>query len=288
MKVLLLGAHGQLGTDLVKTNPGHDIVPLVRGDLDIADAAAVSRRVREAGPQAVINTAAYHRTEECEDFPEKAFQANILGPRNLARVCAEAGARLVQYSSDYVFDGKKRLPYRESDAPGPLSVYGVSKLGGEHMVLSASDRHLVVRTASLFGTAGSSGKGGNFVEAVIRKAREGGPVEVVDDVVMSPTYTRDLAATTWKLLDQQAPGGLYHVANDGTCSWYEFAKKIFSLLNLAAPLKPIRSGDRPSKIKRPAYSALASERLPGLGFPPMRRWQEAVRAYLVEKGHLPA
>jgi dTDP-4-dehydrorhamnose reductase len=285
VKILLIGANGQLGTDLQKKNPGHQIVPLTHADLDVVDAARVQAALREHSPQAVISTAAYHRTDECEDFPEKAFQVNILGPRNLGRACAAIGARLVHYSSDYVFDGLKRLPYCESDRPAPLSVYGISKLGGEHAALAASDRHMVLRVASLFGSAGSAGKGGNFVELIVKRAREGQPVEVVDDMIMSPTYTLDLAEMTWTLLDREAPGGLYHVTNSGTASWYEFARKFLSLLDLPAP-KAIRSADRPAKIRRPLYSAMRSERLPELGIQPLRVWQEAVRAYLIEKGHL--
>lgn len=285
MKVLLIGAGGQLGTDLQKRNPGHQLVPLKRADLDVTDFARVEEVLRAQAPQAVINTSAYHRTEECEDFPEKAFQVNILAARHLAKVCAASGARLVHYSSDYVFDGLKRLPYCESDRPAPLSVYGISKLGGEYAVLAASDRHLVLRVASLFGVAGSAGKGGNFVESVIKRARDGQPVEVVDDMIMSPTYTLDLAEMTWTLLAREVPGGLYHVTNGGTASWYEFTRKVFSLLNLPAP-KAIRAADWPSKVRRPAFSALRSERLPELGIQPLRVWQEAVRAYLIEKGHL--
>ncbi len=286
MKILLIGSAGQLGTDLQKTNPGHPLVPLTHADIDITDAAESEKILRRHAPDVVINTAAYHRTDDCEDFPEKAFAANLLGPRLLARVCAETGARLVHYSTDYVFDGKKRLPYRESDPPFPLSVYGISKLGGEFAVRSQADRNIVIRSASLFGTAGSSGKGGNFVETMIRRSREGLSTEVVDDMIMSPTYTLDLAQMTWALLAKEVPGGLYHIANGGTCSWYEFTRKIFALLRLETPLKPIRSADRPAKIRRPLYSALGSERLPELGIPPLRVWQEALRAYLIEKGHL--
>jgi dTDP-4-dehydrorhamnose reductase len=274
-----------LGTDLRKKNPGHQIVPLTHAELDVVDAARVEEAVRSHAPQAVISTAAYHRTEECEDFPEKAFQVNILGPRNLGRACAAAGARLVHYSTDYVFDGLKRLPYCESDRPAPLSVYGISKLGGEHAALAASGRHIVIRGASLFGVAGSAGKGGNFVEAVIEKAKGGQAVEVVDDVIMSPTYTLDLAETTWALLDRESPGGVYHATNGGTASWYEFARKALALMGLPAP-KAVRAADRPSKIRRPAYSAMRSERLAELGIPSPRVWQEALKAYLVEKGHL--
>jgi dTDP-4-dehydrorhamnose reductase len=288
LKVVLIGAGGQLGSDLLRLNPGHDLVPISHADLDVADAAAVERAVRAHAPRWVINTAAYHRTDECEDFPEKAFQVNAFGARNLGRACAAAGARLVHFSTDYVFDGSKRTPYREGDEPRPLSVYGASKLAGEHLARAASDGHIVVRSAGLFGAAGSSGKGGNFVEMVLRRAKAGETLEVVDDIVMSPTYTFDLAATVWELLAADPPGGLYHIANGGTTSWYEFARKVLALAGVTATLKPARSADRPTKARRPAYSALGSERLQELKVPTPRVWQEAVKAYLQEKGHLPA
>jgi dTDP-4-dehydrorhamnose reductase len=288
VKILLIGANGQLGTDLRKTNPSHEVIGLTRADGDIANGTRVRELLRQHAPEVVINTAAYHRVDDCEDEPEKAFHGNIVGPRALAEACAEIGARMVHYSTDYVFDGKKKLPYRESDRPGPLSVYGVSKLGGEYLVTAASDAHIVIRTASLFGTAGSSGKGGNFVETMIQKAAAEKSVSVVDDIIMSPTYTLDLAATTWKLLEKDVPGGLYHVANGGTCSWFEFTRKIFSLLGINTPLIPIRAADTGRKARRPAYSALGSERFPDLGIPPPRVWQEALKSYLIEKGHLQA
>jgi dTDP-4-dehydrorhamnose reductase len=182
------------------------------------------------------------------------------------------------------------MAYMESDPPAPLSVYGVSKFGGESLVRAASPRNIVVRTASLYGAAGSAGKGGNFVETMAARAKAGEATEVVDDVIMSPTYTRDLAAAIWDLLKDEtgAEGGVYHIVNRGQASWFEFARKIFQLLGSKTPLKPTRSADRPSKIRRPPFSALASEKWPRLKVAPLRVWQEALKAYLIEKGHIKA
>lgn len=286
MKVLLIGANGQLGTDLRKTNPGHDLVGLTHADGDITDAGRMEELIRTHKPETVINTAAYHRVDDCEDYPEKAFRGNVLGPRVLAGACAQARSRLVHYSTDYVFDGRKRLPYCESDRPGPLGMYGVTKLGGEYLVQATSENNIIIRTAGLFGVAGSSGKGGNFVETILARGRKDERVRVVDDMIVSPTYSLDLARATWTLLERDAPGGIYHVTNGGTCSWFEFTRKIFTLLEVSTPLEPIRAADTGRKARRPLFSALGSERFPELKIPPLRVWQEAVRAYLIEKGHL--
>lgn len=283
MRVLLLGANGQLGTDLVKTNPGHEIIPATRADADVTNAGLIDVLVMRYAPQVVINTTAFNRTEDCEDLPEVAMGVNALGPRNVARACAHVNARLVHFSTDFVFDGKKGAPYVESDAPRPLSVYGLSKLGGEYMTLAVSEGNIVIRSSSLFGAAGSSGKGGNFLESVIKRALSGKAVHVIHSIVMTPTYTLDLAQRTWEILARNPSGGVYHAANSGACSWYDFAREAFRLLGLPEP-SPVASF--PSKMKRAPYSALASERLGELGLSPLRSWTDALKAYLVEKGHL--
>ncbi len=285
MKILLFGAQSQLGADLQKTNPGWTLVPLAHADADVTDADLLKKAVDTHRPNVVINTAAYNRTEDVEASPEAALQINSLGPRNIARACQATGARLLTYSSDYVFDGKKRTPYIETDAPFPINLYGLTKWGGECLTLSESPRHWVVRTASLYGAAGSRGKGGNFVETILQKARAGQRVEVVDDIVMSPTSTMDLAKATWAFLQADAPGGVYHINNSGACSWYDFAAKTFEFLNRPPPVA-IHAHDHPSKIQRPAYSALASERWMAAGLEPLRPWADALKDYLRERGHL--
>jgi dTDP-4-dehydrorhamnose reductase len=188
-------------------------------------------------------------------------------------------------STDYVFGGEKRAPYTEDDAPNPLNVYGVSKLAGEYFVRALCPKHFIVRTSGLYGVAGSSGKGGNFVETMIRLAKEGKPIRVVTDQVLTPTYTRDLAHKIKELLQTEAYG-VYHITNSGQCSWYEFAAKIFELLSLKPDFGPTTSAEFGAKAKRPAYSVLAHGRLAQLGLDDLRSWPEALAAYLEEKGLL--
>src|SRR5437660_1253984 len=179
-------------------------------------------------PDVVISSAAYHKVEECEQPPALSFGVNAVGPRNLALACRCSNAVLVHFSTDYVFDGARQQPYTETDLPHPLNVYGISKLAGEGMVALTWERHFVIRTCGLYGVAGSSGKGGNFVETMLRKAAEGAPIRVVDDQVLTPTFTGDLAEGVARLLDTEVYG-LYHISAEGQCSWHEFARKIFEL-----------------------------------------------------------
>jgi len=191
---------------------------------------------------------------------------------------------LVHISTNYVFDGQKREPYTEDDPPNPLSVYGASKLTGEYFARNICPKHFVIRTSGLYGVAGSRAKGGNFVETMIRLAKERKPIRVVTDQVLTPTYTRDLAEKIKELLQTEAYG-LYHITNSGQCSWYEFAAKIFELLGGKPDFGPTTSAEFGAKAKRPAYSVLAHERLKQLGLDDLRLWPEALEAYLEEKGY---
>jgi dTDP-4-dehydrorhamnose reductase len=281
MKVAVIGAAGQLGTDLVKAF-GDGGVPVTHRDLEVTEAEAVRKLLSELRPDAVVNTAAFHQVDACEDDPERAWRVNALGARNVALACAEINAVCVYVSTDYVFDGEKGSPYTEEDTPRPLNTYGITKLAGEHYTMLCP-RHYVVRVASLFGAAGASGKGGNFVETMVKKARAGEPVRVVDDIRMSPTYTKDAVRLIRALLEGEYPYGVYHATNAGSCSWYEFASEIFRQLGLEVDLAPISSAALAQKARRPRDSSLASSRLGGLA---VRSWPEALRAYLEEKGYL--
>ena len=281
MKVLLFGGAGQLGTDLRGTKPASiELFCPPHPEADIAERSSVATFLNRHSPDAVVNAAAFNLTDQCEINPEIATRANADGPAVLAALCRERGVRLLHFSTDYVFDGTKPTPYVESDAPHPLSQYGRSKREGEKAVLGASPDFWVVRSSCLFGRAGSRGLGGNFVESILARARSGAPLTVVNDVRMSPTYTRDLAERTWQLLGRGVPGGVYHVANDGSCTWFEFAVEILRIAGARADVLPLRSDQWPAKFSRPAQSALASERAAALGFPPMRPWPEALRDYL--------
>jgi dTDP-4-dehydrorhamnose reductase len=288
-QIVLIGAGGQLGSDLrglLSRRDGDRLIPLTHADLDVCDQAKVRERLSQIRPDVVLNTAAYHRVDDCEDQAEKTFQVNALAVLNLARVCRDLGALLVHFSTDYVFGGdlSRCEPLPEDAPPHPVSVYGASKLAGEYLARSTCPRHFVVRSCGLYGVAGSSGKGGNFVELMLRLAREGKPIRVVDDQRVSPTFTADLAAKVVELLDSPRYG-LYHITNSGDCSWYEFAVEIFRQTGLTPDLSRTTSEAFGAKARRPRYSVLANRGLEEAGLKPMRSWREALSTYLELKGH---
>lgn len=288
-KIAIVGSNGQLGTDLQSALSGASITAWTHADLDICDTEKVRASLTELRPDVVINTSAFHKVEICEDEPGPSFAVNASGPYGLARLAAELDFTLIHFSSDYVFDGRAKSPYREEDLPNPLSVYGASKVGGEHLVRSFCPRHFVIRTTGLYGVAGASGKGGNFVETMIRLGKSGNPVRVVHDQVMTPTATADLAKAVASLLDREGnkdvPYGLYHITSAGQCSWHDFAKTIFEKSDMQVDLSPITSAESGAKAKRPAYSVLAHDKWTHAGFPELRPWQEALVDYLRAKGH---
>ncbi len=285
MRVAIVGAKGQLGHDLIRALSEWELIPLNHADLDVCDFQRVRDKLTDIKPRAVINTAAFHRVDDCEDEVEKAFLVNAYAPRHLAQVCADLECTLVHISTDYVFDGKKNAAYSEEDTPNPLSVYGNSKLAGEYFVRAICPKHLVVRTSGLYGIAGSSGKGGNFVETMIRLAREGKPIRVVNDQVLTPTHTKDLAQTLRQLIKIDR-SGLYHVTNGGQCSWYDFAGKIFELLGSKPDFGPTTTASYKLKAMRPACSVLAHRQLERTGLDGPPHWHDALRAYLSEKKYI--
>jgi len=283
-RVVLIGSNGQLGTDLMKELCSWDLSGLTHRDLDICDRNRARTVLLERNPEVVVNTAAYNRVDDCESEVEKAFQVNAFGVRNLAQVCTELDCVLVHVSSDYVFGGEKRDPYREDDTPNPLSVYGTSKLAGECFVRNLCRKHFIVRTSGLFGIVGSSGKGGNFVETMIRLARESKPIRVVNDQITTPTYTKDLAHKIKELLPTNAYG-TYHITSSGHCSWYEFAEKIFEFLGLRPDIGPTPTEHYGQRARRPSYSVLAHDKFQELGLDDMAPWPNALENYLSEKGY---
>lgn len=284
MRVAIIGANGQLGSDLMQVLSAWDVYPLVRPGCDVRDAAAVRDVLREIQPRVVINTAAFTDVDACENDVQYAFDVNACAVRAVAETCASLRALLVQLSTDYVFDGGKHAPYREDDASHPLNVYGISKLAGEYFAQNTCPDHLVVRTSGLYGARGARGKGGNFIETMIRIAREGRPIRVVNDQMLTPTYTWDLAEAIRRLISTEAYG-VYHVTNSGACSWYEFASRIFTRLDLTPELIPITSAEWGARARRPPYSVLATEKLTKAGGGELRVWTEALDAYLEEKGY---
>jgi len=203
---------------------------------------------------------------------------------HLARTCHRIGALLVHFSTDYVFDGKHTRPYVETDRVGPLSVYGTSKVAGEFLVPNYCSRYLLIRTCGLHGLAGSAGKGGNFVETMLKKAASREPIRVVNDQTATPTFTGDLAEVVARMIAPEIGGqrersGVYHVTHEGQCTWFEFARRIFELEKLDADLQPVATQEIFSSVQRPAYSVLSKSKLNGLGLA-MPAWEEGLARYL--------
>ncbi len=263
-------------------NTENEIIPLTHADIDVADFKLSREVLKNINPEAVLNCAAYVRVDDAEEFAGKAFAVNALGARNMALVCNELNSVLVHVGTDYIFDGKKKQPYTEDDPPNPLNVYGNSKLAGEYFVRNIFEKYYIIRSSSLFGIAGASGKGGNFVETMIKKAQNKEEIKVVDDMIMSPTYTRDAADMIKSILAKKLPFGIYHVSNSGQCSWYEFAGAVFDITGVDASISPTKTAAIKSKARRPMFSPLASTRLKRYGLE-MESWKEALRDYLMEK-----
>ena len=285
MRILLLGAGGQLASDLLATLTGDKIFPFTHEELDITDADAVRSRIANMRPDGILNTAAFHRVDDCEDQPEQAFRVNAVGVYHLARAAAEIGAVLVHFSTDYVFDGGKRTPYVESDAPNPQSVYALSKRAGELVVQRYCQRYFLIRTCGLYGLANRRGKGTNFVETMLQLGAENKPIRVVTDQVLTPTSSADLARALNPLIHTDR-FGLYHLTNTGQCSWYEFAQEVFRLAGVSPALQPTTSEALARKARRPAYSVLDNFNYRAAGFPEMRPWQEALADYLQQRRKL--
>ena len=285
MRIAIVGADGQLGSDLVKAlRPSHDLIPLTQADIEVTSPDSVQAMLRTHQPELVMNMAAFHKVDVCEDEVEPTFAVNAYGVRTLALACRAHNAVLLHMSTDYVFgsDKTRSTPYVETDAPAPINAYGISKLAGELFVQYLTDRYYILRVCGLYGVAGSAGKGGNFVELMLRLAREGKPIKVVDDQRLTPTYTVDVAHQIAALIET-GRYGLYHATSQGDCTWYEFAAEIFRQSGLTPDLGRARTGDFGEKVTRPAYSVLENKALRSIGLDQMRPWHEALDAYLKER-----
>lgn len=282
MRIALIGADGQLGTAL-QARLKHEVVPLRHTQIEITNAESVQSALAESSPDVVINAAAYNFVDLAEDEPDAAYAANALGPRNLARYCAEKGIVLLHVSTDFVFglDTNRTTPYRETDAPGPMSSYAVSKLAGEQFVLSLAPKSFVVRTCGLYGrrSPGSKAGKGNFVETMLRLAGEREFLTVVDDQTCTPTYVADLAEALAALIDTQAYG-LYHATNSGGTSWCGFAREILRQVGSSKEVRPISSSQFAAKARRPGYSVLDCGKLAAAAGYTFRPWQEGLAEYL--------
>lgn len=280
MRVAVVGAAGQLGTELVAVlgSAGATVLPLTRPQCDITRPGEAARVLADLRPDAVVNAAAYVRVDDAEDHPDAAFAANALGALEVARGAEAVGARCVYVSTDYVFDGRQEAPYSETDPPGPLNVYGASKLAGEHLTRLAASRSLVVRVAGLFGGGGARGKQGNFIQTILRKAVAREAIQVVDDMRVTVTYARHAARAIARLLEE-GTGGIVHVTNQGSLTWHDLALHALRCAGLPPTVSPTSRTTFPSRARRPAQSALVSH-VTGTFREELPAWQAAVQEYI--------
>jgi dTDP-4-dehydrorhamnose reductase len=283
--VSIIGPNGQLGSDLVKvfTKGDWKVFPITHAEISVENLSSVSLALKNARTDWVINTAAFHKVDECEKDSQKAWEINACGAKNVATAARDLGMRSVFISSDYVYSGSKGNHYSESDPVSPVNAYGHSKAGGEAVTLAVSEKNLVVRIASVFGAAGSSGKGGNFVETIINKAKAGDPFSVVDDIVMSPTYTVDAAQKILELLNRDQ-SGVFNATNCGATTWFGFAREILELTKLPTELSSSKTNWE-SPLKRPMDSSLDVSKIENLSIN-SPSWPDGLRRYLKEKGHI--
>ena len=283
-KIVVFGCRGQLGAELVTVFQarGHDVAGFDRAKVDISDAAQVAHVFATVDPVIVINAAAYNQVDVAEKEPLPAMQANGLAVRNLAMACRQHDARLVHFSTDYVFDGTAGRAYTEDDAPRPLGAYAVSKLAGELYAQAYLDTPLIIRTSGVFGPGGLETARGNFIEAMLRLAASGQPIRVLSDHVASPTYSPYLAARTADLVDRNLTG-IFHVGGGQPISWFDYAAMIFRVAGLHPELKPTNEREFRSAARRPKYSALSNAKMERSGIEPMPPLETAVKLYMQER-----
>ncbi len=283
--IVLLGGNGQLGQDLQRVlKKDYRVLPYDLPGCDITDANRVMEIVKNDGPSVVINCAAWTDVPGCEVNDAKAFSINALGAKHVAAACARTGAKLVFVGSDYVFDGRKNSPYIETDLPGPVNVYGLTKLMGEYYVQAACERFFIVRTSGLYGIHECQGKKTNFVETMLRLAREQEVLRVVDDEVLTPTFALNLAQQI-KVLMATDDYGIYHATNNGSCSWFTFARRIFEIAKINVKIEKISARDFQSSVRRPAFSVLKNRALQNRGIDFMKMWDDALKDYFLDREH---
>ncbi len=289
MKVLVIGPQGQLGSDLFRVNetlqkPFH-LIPVEKKILNLFEIGSISKILAQWQFDTLVNCSAYNRVDLVEEDSSGAFRINAHAVREMAAACHAQGARLIHVSTDYVFDGKNSQAYRESDLPFPINLYGASKLLGEAFASLENEDSLILRTASLFGISESSSKHGNFVESILKAAKEKGIVRVVNDVTMSPTGTYSLARILLDFIEKKPEKGIYHAVNSGQATWFEFAKAILDRTGVKSEMIPVTSKEYPTQAKRPTLSVLDNSKTAQIvGSIP--HWKEALDHYLHAKGHL--
>jgi dTDP-4-dehydrorhamnose reductase len=277
MKILILGAQGTLGSELVNQLQGTDeVVALGHSDLDVADAEAVSAKVEQIGPEIIFNCVAYNAVDKAEEDPTEAKKINTEAPLYIARAAEKVGAILVHFSSNFVFEGTKQEGYTEDDQPKPINVYGETKYEGEQAVLNNCSKHYIVRLSVLFGPQGKSPNAKKtFPDLITDLSKEKESFDFVNEEISSPTYSKDLVEAVTRLVKEKYPYGVYHLANEGMASWYDFAKEIFELKGITSKINSVPASAYVRPAKRPHHAGLVSTK-----FPKLRTWQEALRAYL--------
>jgi len=283
-RAVVLGSDGQLGVELVRELRARDYAAMGwdRDEVDITDAAAVEHAIAGFDAEVVFNAAAYNQVDVAEEEPQAAFEVNALAVRNIALACRQMDARLVHFSTDYVFDGLAHHPYAEDDPTHPLGAYAVSKLAGELYAQAYLDRVLIIRTSGLFGAGGLATARGNFVELMLRLAGSGQPIRVVEDHVASPTFAPLLAARTIDLADRGG-SGLFHIGGGAPTSWFQFARTIFEVAGLKPVLLATSEREYRTRAKRPKYSALSNAKMERVGLAPMPPVRQAVEGYFAER-----
>ena len=284
MKILLIGKTGQLGSTLLKDALalGHNVLAPSKEELDILNEDSFLDAMIHHKPEVVINTAAFHNVPLCEIEPVKAFQSNCIAVKRMAEISNEFNAWFVSFSTDYVFSGAKRKPYIESDIPGPLQMYGLSKLAGEYGALSYK-KSIMIRTCGLYGLQGATSKGGNFVDNRINDSKQNERIEISNDQTVSPTYAGDLSKAVLQLIAHPSKeSGIYHLVNEGYCTWYEFTKEIFKILDIDVELVPVDRKGKTGKMRRPLFSALENKKAKRLGVT-LPNWKETLHEYLKMK-----
>lgn len=280
MKIAIIGANGQLGTDLTEQlKSKNEVIPLTQEDIEISDPESVQTVLGQYTPDVVINTAAYHKVDECENNPIKSFEINGLGSKYLAAATQKLGARFIHISTDYIFDGKQSIPYTEDDLPNPLNVYANTKLAGEYFVQQETDNYIIARVSGIYGKTRCMAKGGNFINTMLRLYREGKHLKVVTDEILTPTWTVEISRQIEVMIDKHLTG-LFHITQEGACSWHEFASAIFKILDIQIDIEKATVASFPASIKRPHYSVLENKALKTAESNIMKPWKEALTEFL--------
>ncbi len=283
MNIAIIGADGQLGSDITAAlrKSGIGVTELLRDKVEISDRYSVNSIInKELNIELVINTAAFHHVEKSELDPVTSFNVNGAGAANIAYACRALDIPLMHISTDYVFDGRGKKPYTESDLPNPVNVYGNSKLTGEYLIRSITDKSYILRLSGIYGRNICIEKGYNFVDKILKIGEEKGEVKVVDDEVLTPTFTEDIAEQILLMITKKAEYGIYHVSAEGGCSWYEFTKEIFNIKDNGVKVNKALPGEFSGGVQRPAYSVLENKHLKDLGLNIMPHWKDGLKRYI--------